>query len=174
MVVINELCSQMAIHPTRPGASIMNREHLFDLAEQRERKCMNMLVNGHPHLSDLIPTPQGSFAWNDGWLTSGETRITCETKIRWKYIEDPIYLNTAKHFALLNMAKVDGSTPVLFDFCERSRRMLVVNLSLPGVIHSADTHWHRIKQRRIPSKLTYYPSTSIIDVYDLKYWISNC
>jgi len=146
------------------------RDALFRVAEERERKCMDMLVASHPDLSNLIHSPLETFAWNDGWLLSGTTTITSETKIRNKYIEDPIYLNTSKHFALLNMASLDGSLPLLFDFCVKSRQMLVVDLSRTGVTHSSRTNWHQIKERHITSNVTYYPTTSILDIYPLKYW----
>lgn len=137
----------------------------------RERKCMDMAVDRHPHLSNLIHTPLGSYSWNDGWLTSATTlHITGETKIRNKYTTDLIYLNTSKHRALLSMAEVDGTLPVLFDFCTKDRAMLVVDLSAPGVVFSSITIYHRIQQRRITSAIAIYPRTSIVDVYPLSLW----
>ena len=150
----------------------------YRVAEERERRCMDILVSKHPHLSGLIHTPVGSFSHNDGWISSAITsaitlHIVHDTKVRAKHLTDPIYINATKHYALTAMAAADGSTPVLFDYCRKGRAMLVVDLSAPGWYTSAITYYHRIERRKMTAEVVFYPASSIIDVYPRSVWLSG-
>lgn len=145
------------------------RDQLFREAEERERQVLTWLADHHPHMHSLTTTPIGSYDANDGWITSADTRITAEVKVRKKTREAPIYINTAKHFKLLELAQATSSLPLLFDYCRYDGSLLVVDLSRSVITHTTKTILHSIYHKEVTSNITIYPSTSIIDVYHPAY-----
>lgn len=155
----------MTIEPIRTMNEKEKRDQQFREAEERERQVLSSLVANHPHMSNLVTTPLGAGTSNDGWITSATTSVLAEVKVRNKTTDAAIYIDTAKHFRLIQMAQATSTLPILFDLCMKSNKMLAVDLSRTGCTHTTITFYHRIFDRVMTSEVTVYPSTSIVDTF---------